>query len=265
VTAGTSTTGGAGQARAWASDDELAKDGVRGLKRRPAEERERGVELLASRLDRPIAVLGVVFLLVVLGQNTATSPQLQRAFVVTGTVLWAVFVGEFLLRLYLAPSKRRFFRRNWWQVIFLVIPALRFLRVLALLRVVRVGSALRVVRAGGVLGSAVRSSRSSARLLSSRLGWVGAVSVIVVLASSQLLHAFVGLEPYGDALHAAAVTTITGNPLDREEGLAKVLDVVLGAYSVAVFAALAGTLGAYFLEQRQEDRARAGAPADPSA
>ena len=249
------STGGADTGTA--SDAELATDGVRRLATRPEQERERGVELLAARLDRPMSVLGVLFLLVVLGQNVATSDGLQRVFVAVGWVLWVLFVGEFLLRLWLAPSKKRFFKKNWWQVLFLALPMLRFLRAVALLRVVRAGRVLRVVRAGGVVSSAVRSSRSSARLLSNRIGWVAAVSAIVVLASSQLLYAFVGIEPYGDALHAAALATITGNPLGRPEPLAKVLDVLLGTYSVAVFAALAGTLGAYFLEHRERERERA--------
>lgn len=218
--------------------------------RTEVEVRERSVELLAARLDRPMSVLGVIFLLVVLGQNVATSPGVQRAFAVLGWVLWAVFVGEFLLRLWLAPSRLGFLRRSWWQVLFLVLPMLRFLRVVALLRVVRAGRVLRVVRVGGVVGSAVRSSRSAARILSSRLGWVAAVSAIVVLAGSQLLFTLGYYDDYGDALHAAALATVSGEPLGLDPGLAKGIEVALIIYSVAVFAALAGSLGAYFVEQQ---------------
>ena len=87
-------------------------------------------------------------------------------------------------------------------------------------------------------------------MLSSRLAWLAAVSVILILSASQLLYAFDVYASYGDALHAAALATITGEPFAQEEGLAKVLDVVLAVWSVGVFAALAGTLGAYFLEGR---------------
>ena len=231
-----------------ADDAELATDSVRSLRRRQPEERERGVELLAARLDRPMSVLGVLFLLVVLGQNVASSPGVQRAFTIAVWVLWVVFVAEFLLRLWLAPSRGRFLRRNWWQVAFLLLPMLRFLRGLALLRLVRVGRVLRVVRAGGVVSSAVRSSRSAGRILGSRLGWVAALSAIVVLASSQLLYTLGYYGAYGDALYAAALATIAGESLGLDEGLPRVLDVALLTYSVGVFAALAGTLGAYFFD-----------------
>jgi voltage-gated potassium channel len=240
-----------------APDAELAGDGVRGLARRPAEERERGVELLAARLDRPMSVLGLLFLLVVLGQNVAGSPSISRGFTVAGWVLWVVFVAEFLLRFWLAPSRVAFLKRNWWQVVFLLLPMLRFLRALALVRVVRAGRVLRFVRAGGVVSSAVRSSRSAGRILTSRIGWVAAVSAIVILASSQLLFTLGYYDGYDDALYAAAIATIAGQQLGLEQGLARVIDVALLSYSVAVFAALAGTLGAYFFDtQRAEQEGR---------
>ena len=229
-------------------DAELATDSLGTLRRREPEERERGVELLAARLDRPMSVLGVLFLLVVLGQNVAGSPGVQRIFTIVGWVLWVVFAAEFLLRLWLAPSRGRFLRRNWWQVAFLLLPMLRFLRGLALLRLVRAGRVLRVVRAGGVVSSAVRSSRSAGRILGSRLGWVAALSAIVVLASSQLLYTLGHYEAYTDALYAAALATIAGESLGLDGGLARVMDVALLTYSVGVFAALAGTLGAYFFD-----------------
>jgi voltage-gated potassium channel len=205
--------------------------------------RERWAQVVATRLDAPMSVLGIIFLLVVLGQTVATSSAVQRPLAVVGWLLWAVFVAEFLLRLWVAPSRGRFLRRNWWQVVFLALPVLRFVRLVLVLR---------AARAGRVVSSAIRSSRSAGRVLSSRLAWLAAVSVILALSASQLLFAFGVYDSYGDALHAAALATITGEPFGQDSGLAKVLDVVLGVWSVGVFAALAGTLGAYFLEDRRQ-------------
>lgn len=204
--------------------------------------RERWAEVVATRLDGPMSALGLIFLLVVLGQTVASSSAVQRPLAVVGWLLWAVFVTEFALRLWVSPSRRRFLKRNWWQLIFLALPMLRFVRLVLVLR---------AARAGRVVSSAVRSSRSARRVMSDRLAWLGAVSVIIILAASQLLFAFGVYGLYGDALHAAALATITGQPMGQEAGLAKVLDVVLGIWSVAIFAAVAGTLGAYFLEGRQ--------------
>jgi len=138
-----------------------------------------------------------------------------------------------------APSTSRFLRRNWWQLLFLVLP---FLRILRLVR------ALRVLRTGRVLSSTVRSSRSVRQVLGGRVAWLAVVSAITILGSSQLLYGFGDYLSYGAALHAAALAAITGEPLGRPDPFAQVMEVVLAIFSVVVFATLAGTLGAYFLE-----------------
>jgi voltage-gated potassium channel len=224
------------------AEDDLPLTRARRARALDVDARERWADVVATRLDGPMSALGLIFLLVVLGQTVAESAAVQRPLAVAAWLLWAVFVAEFLLRLWVAPSRRRFLRRNWWQLIFLAIPMLRFVRLVLVLR---------AARAGRVVSSAVRSSRSAGRVLSDRLAWLVAVSVIVVLSASQLLYAFGVYDLYGDALHAAALATISGVPFEKEQGLAKVLDVVLSIWSVMVFAALAGTLGAYFLEGRR--------------
>jgi voltage-gated potassium channel len=222
---------------------------------RDAEERQQWAEELLDRLTPAMSVLGLIFLLVVLSEQLAReSAALSMGLTVTSWVLWGVFVAEFVARVVVAPDKRRFWRRNWWQVGFLALPFLRFLRLVR---------AVRFLRTGRVLSSAVRSSRSARGVLGSRLGWLAAVSAITILGSSQLLYELSGYERYADALHAAALTTITGNPLGRPDGFARILEVVLATYSVIVFATLAGSLGAYFLETRSERGA--GRAVDASA
>jgi voltage-gated potassium channel len=205
-------------------------------------------EALAARLDRPMGALGIVFLFVVLGQNLA-GPGLATTFTVIGWVLWAVFVAELALRAYVARDQSAFWRRNWWQVVFLAVPFLRVVRAANALRLVR------VARVGGVLGSAVRGSRSAGRLLGGRVGWLSVVTGVVVLASSQLLYVLGTFDSYALSLHAAALATITGEPLAAEGAVARWTEVVLAAYSVAVFATLAGALGAYFLRRADDEAA----------
>jgi voltage-gated potassium channel len=201
-------------------------------------------EVVAARLDKPMGILGVIFLFVVLGQLLATNPALITVFTVLGWFFWAVFVAEFLLRAYLARFGREFWRRNWWQVVFLLVPFLRFFRSLQALRFVRIS---RVARLGGIVSAGVRGSRSAGRLLSNRIGWLAAVTAVVILAASQLLYAAGPYEAYGDALFEAAMATITGNGVTVTSTFSRILQVLLATYSVAVFATLAGSLGAFFL------------------
>lgn len=204
--------------------------------------REAWADELLDRLTPFMSALSIVFLLVVLGEQfAAPGSAMDHALTVGGWSLWAVFVAEFVVRLVVAPDRGRFLRRNWWQVLFLVLPFLRFLRLLR---------AVRLLRTGRVMSSAVRSTRTAANLLGGRVAWLAVMSAIVALSASQLLYAFSGFAAYGDALHAAALATITGEPLGRDDSFSRTLDVVLATYSVVVFATLAGSLGAFFLQPR---------------
>lgn len=206
---------------------------------RELSQREQLADDLLERLTPAMSALGIIFLLVVVGEQlTQPGSSLSTVLAVSSWVLWAVFVLEFLARMVVAPSTSTFLRRNWWQIIFLALP---FLRVLRLLR------SLRLLRTGRVLSSAIRSSRSARRVLSSRIAWLGSVTVITVLAASQLLYGFGDFPTYGASLHATALGAITGEPLARPDPFAQVVEVVLALYSVVVFATLAGSLGAFFL------------------
>lgn len=129
----------------------------------------------------PMGILGVIFLFVVLGQLIATEPVMVGVLTVVGWGFWAVFVAEFMLRAYIAGFSKDFWKRSWWQLIFLLVPFLRFFRALQALRLVR------VARYGSILSAGVRGSRSAGRLLTSRIGWLTAITAVVILASSQLL------------------------------------------------------------------------------
>ena len=201
-------------------------------------------EALAARLDRPMGVLGVLFLFVFLGQLLVTDPGWSRILGVAGWVFWALFVAEFLLRASIARFQPVFWRRNWWQVLFLLVPFLRFVRGLQAVRLLRLS---RVARVGSIVSAGVRGSSSAGRLLSSRIGWLAAVTAVVILASSQLLYAFEIQTDYSTALYETALATVTGSGFTTDDAFSKVLHLVLAVYSVAVFATLAGSLGAYFL------------------
>ena len=198
-------------------------------------------EVLARRLDRPMGVLGIIFLLVVLAQLLVTDPTGQTVLSVINWIFWGIFVAEFLLRAYVARFQASFWRKNWWQIIFLVLPFLRFFRALRALRI------LRVTRFGRVLSAGVRGSRSAEKLLSSRIAWLIAVTAIIILGASQLLYIFADYPSYLDALYEAALATITGAGFTADTVFVRILHVVLAIFSVVVFATLAGTLGAYFL------------------
>ena len=217
---------------------------VRGCLDRSATSREGLAQHLYDRLHPAMAALGFLFVVLVLAQGPAAEgTTLQRALLAATWLLWAVFVIEYVLRLVIAPSTTRFLRRTWWQLLFLAIPVLTLLRALLILR---------VARPTRVALAALRGGRSARATLTGRAAWLAVLTAIVTFATADVLYQAARIRPYGTALHAAALATITGEPTGSSHGLAQVLDVVLGVYAVVFFAALAGSLGAFFLEQRQQ-------------
>ncbi|SBV24934.1 voltage-gated potassium channel [Micromonospora krabiensis] len=188
-----------------------------------------------------MGALGVLFLLLILGQAFTRNATLSAALQVASWVLWAVFVAEFTLRAWLARQQwKQFWRRNWWQLVFLAVPFLRFARAITLLR---------AARGTGVVAAAVRGSRSAGRLLTDRLAWLAVVTTAIILSTGQLLVLTGSYRTYGQSLHDVAMTTITGEPLRANDTFSQVIELLLAAYSIVVFGTLAGALGAFFLNR----------------
>ena len=214
------------------------------LRQRTPSDRELLAERIAAELDAPVTVAGILLVLIIVADGlTPPTAEWRWVFEVASWALWSLFVVEFLARMVVAPSTSAFLRRNWWQVVFLVLPFLRFLRALT-----------RSARVGRAVATSVRSTRSAGRTLGSRVAYLGAATIGVVLAGSQVLYEFGPGITYGEALHDVAFATISGEPFGLDGAVASTLELVLALYATVLFATLAGSLGAFFLERTGERR-----------
>jgi voltage-gated potassium channel len=225
-----------------------------GGRERSEQERDAWLEELTERADPFMAWLGVVFALLV-GFEIAVkvSPGTARALELAGWTIWAAFLLEFLARLWLAPRRGRYVRRHWFQLLALAVPTLRVLRFVRLLRLGRALPAARVV------SSSYRSVGTARRLFRSRLGYLGATAVVVAVAVAELAFLFERshedgvFSSFGDALlwSFAAVLALQGDPTPASVG-ARIVMLCGFVFGLVVVAALAGTVGAYLVEERRE-------------
>ena len=226
---------------------------------------ERWLARQTERLDPLMAFLSVAFTLLVAFQlaDPRLSTGWARGIDLTTWVLWGVFVIEFLARLIAAPSATRFLRRRWLSALMLLVPTLRLLRFAALLRLGRALPAARVVT------TSYRATGVARKLLTSRAGFLGGAAAIATLAAAQLAwlaersHDTFGT--FGDALlwAATSVVAMQGDPVP-ESALGRIVMLAAFAVGLVVIATLAGTVGAYLLEDRRERAdAEAARPADP--
>jgi voltage-gated potassium channel len=209
--------------------------------------REQLAALLERRLDPAMAVLAVVWGLLVGYELLAPAHQRDELTRISN-IVWIIFVVEFVAKLAVSGRPLHFLRRRWPSLFFLAVPLLRTLRVLRALRTLRVLPAARVV------GSSYRTIGTARSLLGGRLSFLGVTTVAVVVAGGQLLYL---LEPeapgFGETLWWAVNLAISGSYTFEPTSVpARVVSLVLSAYAVIVFAALAASLGAFFVEERAE-------------
>jgi voltage-gated potassium channel len=101
--------------------------------------------------------LAVVFLAVLLTPLVIDDlPAYARTVLdLTGVGIWAIFLIDYVVRLYLAPQRWRFVRTNITDLVIIALPVVRPLRVLRAVRLLRV---LRLAALAGRIEAASRRS-----------------------------------------------------------------------------------------------------------
>jgi hypothetical protein len=127
----------------------MIHDAVPTLPRPRLDRRRTRLLRLQTRLEGPMLLLALVwtalFVHGLVGKVAAWEAALASA-------IWAAFLAEFSLRLWLAPRKGRFLAHNWLTLLALAAPGFRVLRVVRLARLVQarpIVSSLTVVRGLG--------------------------------------------------------------------------------------------------------------------
>ena len=213
---------------------------------------------LEDWLEWPMIILALAwFGLFIVEVTRGLTPFLFGATI----VIWALFVTDFGLRLFLAPDRSAYVRRNWLTAIALVVPALRVFRVFAALRAVQ---AVRVVR-GTRLVRAVASANRGIRALGATMkrrgfGYVVATTaLVVVLGAAGIL----GLErdsggpinSFGIAIWwSAMMMTTMGADIWPVTPEGRILGVLLAVYAFTIFGYVAATLATYFVGQDAASR-----------
>jgi voltage-gated potassium channel len=217
-------------------------------------ERDRS-ELLARverALEWPMLFLGLVWVSLVVLELTSGLSGSEELLL---RVIWTLFIGDFLLRLALAPRKLEYVRAEWLTILSLAIPALRIgraFRAVRILRSARFARALRLVR---IVGATNRGTRALGRTMQRRgLGYVVTATALVTLVGAAGLRAFEADAPggafdsYGEALWFTAmlITTIASERWPQTvEG--RVLCFLLSLYAMGVLGYIAAALASHFV------------------
>ncbi len=227
---------------------------------RANEERESLLQRIVDRIELPMAALGLIWLVLVILELVRGLP-LWLQYV--STIIWVIFVIEFLLEFTIAPRKLTYLKRNWLPAIALLAPALRIFSLFRAFRLIRAARALRGLRLIRVLGSLNRSIGALGDSLGRHgFAYVAGFTLAVTFAGAAGMYAFErpGLDSYAEALWwtAMLMTTIASEYWPQTaEG--RLLSVILSLYALGVFGYVAAAL-ATFLVGREAERTEGELP-----
>ncbi len=205
-------------------------------------------------LDGPMLVLGLLWLGIV-GYQLVRGPR--HGLVLIGTVIWALFLLDFLLRLVIAPDKLDFLKHNWLIAVSLLFPALRIAGVVRILGLFAVGgwqfTLVRVVAAVNRGLEALR--RGFGR---KGVGYVIGATLLVTFAGAAAMYAFeyghLGFRSYGDSLwYTAMLLTTIGSQYWPTTAAGRVLSALLAAWGLGVLGFLTGALASFFVGKDAEN------------
>ncbi len=214
------------------------------------------LEQLDGWLRTPMLLLSLLWLVVVVLELIRGATGLITS---VGTIIWLIFIAEFLLRLALAPDKTSFLKRNWLTILALIVPALRLFRAFAVIRAARLLRGVRLVR---IVTTANRSMNAlRATLRRRQFGYVAGLTVLILALGAAGMRNFEpadevtgGFTSYWHALWWAGMLIASlGTDFWPVTVEGRILSALLALYGLAVFGYIAATFASFFIGRDAEE------------
>jgi voltage-gated potassium channel len=123
-----------------------------------AEQRKRALDSVERTTEVPMLLLSLAMLpLLAVPLAFELSESVELTVLAVNWLIWALFALELVVKTYLAPNRRSYLRRHWFDVLIVALPLLRPLRITRSVRALRLA---RILRLGSVGVRSVHSIRA---------------------------------------------------------------------------------------------------------
>lgn len=205
---------------------------------------EDGLERWSKPMDPILLVLAFVFLVsVLLPTVTPLTPSQISLLSVLNGVVWGVFAVDYVARLYLAPDRKHWFLSHPFNLLIVILPALR---IFVIVRVIAISL--------NELGRA-RQTRSMPVLI----GVAGVLILILVTAAAMAFNAEKKatdptIDSFGDGLWWAVTTvaTVGYGDLTPTTMNGRIIAAALMIIGVGLFGIVTAVMSSWFLGARMD-------------
>ena len=212
-----------------------------------------------KKIELPMLVLSFFWLCILIAELVYTGNKWLHNI---GTILWAVFILYFLMRLMIVGSRRAFLKKNWLFAAAVLVSVARFFPILQSFPITRLVTATFGMQVIWIFASADQGMRSIRRILGSRgVGYILAfTSVVMVAGAAGILHfeqvsdAPERIQTFPRALWWTTMQmTNIGSAYSMKSQGGRAICLLISVYAAAMFGYLTALFASFFIDREIKD------------